>query len=106
MLNYTVIPVIVVICYIAITAIKSTNIPSKWYPLISCAIGMLIGVALFYIMPEFIGATSLAVAVVSGGVSGLAATGSNQVLKQLLKSAEEGNLKVETKDEQPTDKKE
>lgn len=96
MLNYTTIPVIVVICYIAITAIKSTKIESKWYPLISCGIGMLVGVAMHYIVPEFIGATSLIVAVISGGVSGLAATGSNQVLKQLMKSAEDGTLVVKT----------
>ena len=96
MLNYSTIPLIVVICYIAITAIKSTRIESKWYPLISCGLGMLIGVAMHYIVPEFIGATSLIVAIISGGVSGLAATGSNQVLKQLMKSAENGELKVDT----------
>ena len=32
MLNYPAIPIIVVICYIAITAIKSTKIDSRWYP--------------------------------------------------------------------------
>lgn len=98
MLNYSTIPLIVVICYIVITAIKSTKIDSRWYPLISCGIGMLIGVAMFYITPEFIGATSIMVAIVSGGVSGLAATGSNQVLKQLMKSAEDGTLVVNTSD--------
>lgn len=108
MLNYTTIPVIVVICYIAITAIKSTKIESKWYPLISCGLGMLIGVAMHYIVPEFIGATSLVVAVISGGVSGLAATGSNQVLKQLMKSAEDGTLNVDTAKppDEPTEPKE
>ena len=87
-----------VICYIVITAIKSTKIDSRWYPLISCGIGMLVGVAMFYITPEFIGATSIMVAIVSGGVSGLAATGSNQVLKQLMKSAADGTLVVNTSD--------
>lgn len=108
MLNYTTIPVIVVICYIAITAIKSTKIESKWYPLISCGLGMLIGVAMHYIVPEFIGATSLVVAVISGGVSGLAATGSNQVLKQLMKSAEDGTSNVDTAkpSDEPTEPKE
>ena len=96
MLNDSTIPLIVVICYIAITAIKTTKIDGRWYPLISCGIGMLIGVAMFYITPEFIGATSIMVAIVSGGVSGLAATGSNQVLKQLMKSAEDGTLVVKT----------
>lgn len=36
------------------------------------------------------------VAAISGAVSGLAATGSNQVLKQLMKQAEEGTLTVNT----------
>lgn len=96
MLNYSTIPLIVVICYIAITAIKSTKLDSRWYPLISCGLGMLIATAMFYIVPEFIGATSLTVAMVLGGISGLAATGSNQVLKQLMKQAEEGTLTVNT----------
>ena len=94
MLNYPAIPIIVVICYIAITAIKSTKINSRWYPLISCGIGMLIGVAMYFVLPEFLGATSMMVAIISGAVSGLAATGSNQVLKQLMKQAEEGTLTV------------
>ena len=96
MLNYPAIPIIVVICYIAITAIKSTKVESKWYPIISCAIGMLAAVAMYFVLPDFIGASSMIAAIISGAVSGLAATGSNQVLKQLLKSAEEGTLTVDT----------
>lgn len=38
----------------------------------------------------------MVIAIVSGAVSGLAATGSNQVLKQLMKQAEEGTLTVNT----------
>ena len=38
----------------------------------------------------------MVVAIVSGAVSGLAATGSNQVLNQLMKQAEEGTLTVNT----------
>jgi ABC-type uncharacterized transport system permease subunit len=94
MLNYTTVPLIVVICYVAITAIKSTKMDSRWYPLISCGIGILASTAMYFVLPDFLGATSLMVAVVSGAVSGLAATGSNQVLKQLMKSAEEGTLTV------------
>lgn len=90
MLNYSAIPVIVVICYVVITAIKSTKINSKFYPLISCVLGALLASAMFYIFPEFIGTASLTAAIVSGAVSGLAATGTNQVFKQLLKAAENG----------------
>lgn len=90
MLNYSAIPVIVVICYIAITAIKSTKINSKWYPLISCVLGAILAAAMFFVVPEFIGAASLTAAVISGAISGLAATGTNQVFKQLIKAAENG----------------
>lgn len=94
MLNYSTIPVIVVVCYIAITAIKSTKLASKWFPLISCAIGGVLAAAMFYVVPDFVSASSLMVAIISGCISGLAATGSNQVIKQLMKSAEDGTLTV------------
>ena len=90
MLNYSAIPVIVVICYVVVTAIKSTKVNSKWYPLISCTLGALLAAAMFFILPEFIGAATLTAAIISGAVSGLAATGTNQVFKQLLKAAENG----------------
>ena len=118
MLNYSAIPVIVVICYIAITAIKTTKINSKFYPLISCILGALLAAAMFFIFPEFIGAATLTAAIISGAVSGLAATGTNQVpvsglaatgtnqvFKQLLKAAENGEdlSKVNTTSTAPTD---
>lgn len=96
MLNYSAIPVIVVICYIAITAIKGTSVSSKWYPVISCFLGAISAFAMYYIVPGFINASTLTAAIISGGISGLAATGSNQVLKQLMKSAEEGTLNTAT----------
>jgi len=102
---YSAIPVIVVICYIAITAIKTTKINSKFYPLISCILGALLAAAMFFIFPEFIGAATLTAAIISGAVSGLAATGTNQVFKQLLKAAENGEdlSKVNTTSTAPTD---
>lgn len=90
MLNYSVIPVIVVICYVAITAIKQTKIDRRWLPLVSCALGALLAAAMFYVLPEFIGTASFTAAVISGAVSGLAATGTNQIFKQLMKAAENG----------------
>lgn len=90
MLNYSAIPVIVVICYVAVAAIKTTKINGKWLPLISCAIGALLAAGMFYVTPEFIGAASLTAAVISGAFSGLAATGTNQIFKQLMKAAENG----------------
>lgn len=90
MVNYAIIPVIVVICYVVISAIKTTNINSKWFPLISCALGAALAIAMFYIVPDFVGAATLTAAIISGVVSGLAATGTNQVFKQLMKAAQNG----------------
>ena len=75
MLNYSTIPVIVVICYLLITAIKTTKIDGKWYPIISCFFGIGSAVAMYCIVPDFLGASSITVAIVSGAISGLAATG-------------------------------
>lgn len=104
MLNYSAIPVIVVICYVVIAAIKETKIDRKWFPLISCALGALLAAGMFYVLPEFIGASSFAAAVISGAVSGLAATGTNQVFKQLMKAAENGEdlSKINAKQEMET----
>lgn len=90
MVNYAIIPVIVVICYMVISAIKTTNINNKWFPLISCALGAVLAVAMFYIVPDFVGSTTLTAAIISGAVSGLAATGTNQIFKQLMKAAASG----------------
>ena len=92
MLNYTSIPLVVVICYLFITAIKGTKIKDNFYPVISCAVGMLCTAAMHLLVPEFIGASGLVSALISGAASGLAATGTNQVFKQLLKSAQDGTL--------------
>ncbi len=95
MFTNSAIPMIVVICYVAITAIKTTKINSKWYPIISCAIGALVGALFFLILPDFIEAATLTAAIISGAVSGLAATGTNQVFKQLLQKAQDGTLVID-----------
>lgn len=102
MLNYSTIPLIVVICYVAITMLKATRLPGKWYPLISCALGAAAAAVMYYIFPDFTAASSLAAAVISGGVSGLAATGTNQVFKQLLGKASAGELVVGTEKQDGT----
>ncbi|MGN1096018.1 MAG: phage holin family protein [Eubacteriales bacterium] len=106
MFTNSAIPLIVVICYVAITAIKTTKINSKWYPLISCAIGAIIGAVFFLTVPDLIEAATLTAAIISGAVSGLAATGTNQVFKQLLKKAENGTLVVDENENKTEENKE
>ena len=66
---------ITVICYLAAQGIKATPLNNKWLPVICGILGMLI-------MPDF-PASDYITAIAIGIVSGLAATGANQVYKQL-----------------------
>ena len=74
---------ITVICYLAGQVVKATGIDNKWIPVICGVLGAILGpVALFIGVPDF-PATDVLTAVSVGIVSGLAATGINQVGKQL-----------------------
>ena len=74
---------ITVICYLAGQVVKATGIDNKWIPVICGVLGAILGpVALFTGVPDFPATDSLT-AVAVGIVSGLAATGVNQLGKQL-----------------------
>lgn len=73
---------ITVICYLAALAIKQTPLANKWLPSICGVLGGLLGVVGMHTMAEFPAADPLT-AVAVGIVSGLAATGADQVAKQL-----------------------
>lgn len=73
---------ITVVCYLVAQAIKSTKLDNKWLPVICGTVGGLLGLVGMYVMPDF-PATDVVNAVAVGIVSGLAATGANQVFKQL-----------------------
>lgn len=75
---------ITVICYLAAMACKATAIDNKWLPVICGALGGILGVVGMYIIPDY-PATDYINAIAIGIVSGLAATGVNQVVKQLGK---------------------
>ena len=76
---------ITVICYLAALAIKQTPLANKWLPTICGVLGALLGVAAMYInVPDF-PATDPLTALAVGIVSGLAATGADQVVKQAKK---------------------
>lgn len=75
--------VITILVYIIGLGIKASGIDNKWIPVICGAVGVLLGVcALMIGMPDFPAADYLTAAAV-GGASGLAATGLDQVAKQL-----------------------
>ena len=82
-MGITGIAAITVICYLAAECIKATALDNKWLPVICGALGGVLGVVAMFIMPEFPGGDYIT-AVAIGIVSGLAATGANQIGKQLF----------------------
>lgn len=82
-MGITGIAAITVICYLAAECIKATVLDNKWLPVICGALGGVLGVVAMFIMPEFPGGDYIT-AVAIGIVSGLAATGANQIGKQLF----------------------
>ena len=73
---------ITAICYLVGMGAKLAPIDNKWIPVICGVAGLLLGIAGMFIMPEFPAADYITAAAV-GIVSGLAATGVNQIGKQL-----------------------
>ena len=75
---------ITAICYLAALAVKATPLDNKWIPVICGVLGGILGFAGMFLMADF-PAGDYITAIAVGIVSGLAATGSNQVYKQLMK---------------------
>ena len=75
---------ITVIAYLIGSAVKATSLDNRWIPSICGTVGGILGVLAMRIMPDF-PATDYITAVAVGIVSGLAATGINQIGKQLGK---------------------
>lgn len=74
---------IVVICYLVGLIVKATPWNNnKIIPIVCGMAGAVLGVAGMYVMPEFPAADPIT-AVAVGIVSGLAATGADQIAKQL-----------------------
>ena len=78
------IPVITVIVFLVVEAVKATALDNKWLPVIAGAFGAVLGIVAMFIMPEFPGKDYLTATAI-GIVSGLAATGAHQIYKQLTK---------------------
>ena len=73
---------ITVICLLVAQGIKATSIDNKWLPVICGFLGGILGVVGMYVMPDF-PSNDVITSIAVGIVSGLAATGANQIYKQL-----------------------
>ena len=83
------IPALAAIVYTIIditkTAMGGTEKFNRFIPLISCVLGALYGVVALYCVPGVFDTQKLLLAIVLGAASGLSATGTTQIAKQLTK---------------------
>ena len=89
----TIIPALAAIVYTIIditkTALGGDDKFKRFIPLIACTLGAVCGVVAFYCVPGVMETENLLVAIILGASSGLSATGTNQIAKQLTKTAKE-----------------
>jgi hypothetical protein len=78
------IPAIVVISYM-ITETFKMYINKKYLPIVAGISGGMLGVLSFVLQIDIMPATDIVSALAIGIISGLAATGSNQIIKQIKK---------------------
>ena len=82
------IPAIVVISYM-ITEIFKMFINKKYLPIVAGTSGGCLGVLSFVLQIDIMPANDIITALAIGIISGLAATGSNQIIKQIKKEGKE-----------------
>ena len=73
---------ITVICYLAAQGVKATPLDHKWLPVICGILGAVLGIVGLYVIPDW-PAGDILTSIAVGIVSGFAATGINQVYKQI-----------------------
>lgn len=97
------VPIIVVCCYVLgelykLVFRKKTQ-AHKFIPITMCVIGGMLGIIMFYTEPTMIfDADNAWIALGVGMVSGVSATGTNQIIKQLFGKNEESKEKENEND--------
>lgn len=89
-LGVTGIPAITILCFLSAEIIKQTPIKEKWLPAICGVIGCALGLIAALFIPDYPSENIISVLAV-GTVSGLSATGIQQVYTQLIKDKMKGN---------------
>lgn len=87
MFEFATVAGITVICFLAAELVKATPLNDKWLPIFCGVLGACLGVLGWHVMPGF-PADNVINAIAVGISSGLAATGSHQIYKQLSKGGE------------------
>jgi hypothetical protein len=88
------VPVITAIVYGAAElykkAVNGKESLIRLIPILGAVLGAVLGITAFFAAPEIIAADNVFTALITGGASGLAATGGHQVFKQLLSKNDGG----------------
>ena len=92
---------ITVICYLVALAVRATPLKEEWLPVICGGLGIVLGILGFLFMPDYPAGDFISAAAV-GVVSGLAATGTHQVYKQVI--AKKGKTEKADGQEKPEEK--
>ncbi len=83
------VPVIAAIVYWVINLIKYATKQNekfmRFIPLVAAALGAVLGIVAYFAVPDIVPAENVFVAILIGIASGLTATGTNQIIKQLGK---------------------
>lgn len=81
------VPAIATAVYVIIEVIKKATNENETFkrfiPLVSLLLGVVSGIICYYFIPSIIPAENIVIAIIIGGASGLTATGTNQIVKQL-----------------------
>ena len=73
---------ITVIAYVIGLTVKASGINNKWIPILCALSGGVLGIVALFVMPDFPAGDVITAAAV-GIVSGMAATGADQMIKQM-----------------------
>jgi len=91
--DFVTVPIIVSIVYGGITLLKKAVAHNekvlRLIPIMAASLGAVVSVIAFFARPDLIPAGDAFTALLIGGASGLAATGTNQIFKQFAKKDEE-----------------
>lgn len=89
LLGFTAVPAIVIIAYFVgffFKTVVTTNAVNKYIPVICPSVGMVLGIIAYFFTPNIMPAEDPISAAAIGIVSGLAATGVNQMIRQFTKT--------------------
>ena len=81
--NTSHITAIVVMCYLIGSAVKVSRINNKWIPVICGFSGAILGIIAYFFIPDIMPSSNIFDEISVGIISGLSATGINQITKQL-----------------------